>query len=183
MNSEKIPIIHVLFERNFIQRGSLFQIIAPVMLLLLCANAMLVPNLGWTKEDESSLGDGGCSGVEPCLMVTFYFLSDHESETRHGKRPEQSSVFVRVCLWSACSGVVTATLTLVRSFWKVGSLWNFPCPFPSGVLQLLRKVLSLRFSSCVSLASYQCTSTSFFGFASLEDVQQQKFHFLKKIEL
>ena len=43
---------------------------------------------------------------------------------------------------------------------------------------------SLRFSSCVSLASYQvCTSTGFFGFASLEDVQQQKFHFLKKIEL
>ena len=94
----------MLFEINFIQRGSLFQIIAPLMLLLLCANAMLVPNLGWTKEDENSLGDGGCSGVEPCLLATFYFLSDHESETRHGKRPDQSSVFVRVCLWSACSG-------------------------------------------------------------------------------
>jgi len=53
--------------------------------------------------------------VEFEIKLTWYFLSEHGSETRHGKdRSLARSSEVRVYLWSECSGVVTDTLTLFR---------------------------------------------------------------------
>ena len=49
------------------------------------------------------------------IQLTWYFLSEHGSETHHEKDQSLArSSEVRVYLWSACSGVVTDTLTLFR---------------------------------------------------------------------
>ena len=59
------------------------------------------------------LRDHGCALsswwlVEFEIQLTWYFLSEHGSETRHGKdRSLARSSEVRVYLWSECSGVVT----------------------------------------------------------------------------
>ena len=85
----------------------------------------------WFFCDRSQLfpseGDRwNCFAVHSCALfsrwlvgfeikLTWYFLSEHGSETRHGKDQSLArSSEVRVYLWSECSGVVTDTLTLFR---------------------------------------------------------------------
>ena len=76
------------------------------------------------------LRDHGCALsswwlVEFEIQLTWYFLSEHGSETRHGKDQSLArSSEVRVYLWSECSGVVTDTLTLFRWLLMVGCVKN-----------------------------------------------------------
>ena len=123
------------------------------------------------KKMKNSHGVRG-SWIWAQLVANLYFLSDHEGETRHGKRPEQSSVFVRVCLWSECSGVETAYSNLDQIVIEGGFTLEFPLShsfWRDGCAPKLRKVLWLRFVPVCCLLlwlrfSEVCSATSLYTF-------------------
>ena len=85
--------------------------------LVFCDRSQLFPSEGdrWNcfAVHSCALFSRWLVGFE--IKLTWYFLSEHGSETRHGKDQSLArSSEVRVYLWSECSGVVTDTLTLFR---------------------------------------------------------------------
>jgi len=85
--------------------------------LVFCDRSQLFPSEGdrWDcfAVHSCALFSRWLVGFE--IQLTWYFLSEHGSETCHGKDQSLArSSEVRVYLWSECSGVVTDTLTLFR---------------------------------------------------------------------